>query len=76
MLIADLISINLPPDTHLLAYTDDLQLISTGRNRFVHAQLALDEGTSYETQHPKSMALHLTQQDRVGHLAQMFRCFY
>jgi len=42
ILIADLLSIQLPSDTYLLAYADDLQVISTGRNRFVHAQMVLD----------------------------------
>nr|XP_027223090.1 uncharacterized protein LOC113815226 [Penaeus vannamei] len=41
-LIAEVLSLRLPPNTHLFAYADDLQLISTGTTRIVRAQQALD----------------------------------
>lgn len=42
ILIADLLTINLPAETHLFAYADDLQLIGTGKHRFIHARAGLD----------------------------------
>jgi len=42
LLIVKLVEIPFPNNTHLLAYADDLQLVVTGRNRYVNAQLALN----------------------------------
>lgn len=42
ILIADLLTIHLLPETDLFAYANDLQLIATERNRFTHAQTGLD----------------------------------
>lgn len=42
LLIGNVLSIQLPPKTHLSAYADDFQLVATGTTRFQNAQQALD----------------------------------
>lgn len=42
LLLDEVFSIHLPPNTHLFAYANDLQLIATGETRFPNIQQALD----------------------------------
>lgn len=42
ILIAEVLSSPLPLDVHILAYADDIQIISTGNFRLIHTQQALD----------------------------------
>ncbi|XP_037797782.1 uncharacterized protein LOC119592968 [Penaeus monodon] len=85
MLKADLISIPLPPNTYLLAYADDLQLISTGRHRFAHAQIALDRlhsrcqslGLKINSQKTRGLQTRHSisnqgRKDKLGRFTQMF----
>jgi len=42
ILIAELLSVQTPPNSHLMAYADDIQLITTGSARLINAQHTLD----------------------------------